>query len=116
MEVLRAEIAALPRVKTSRRATTVTVATDYRLGAYGIVIEAAKARRMSVATYIRRAAYAMACHDLGVPLSDALTRDPRVARETGVAFSDPEGTRFGEWEIARLYGEEVDREHGPATA
>jgi hypothetical protein len=92
-EVLRAEIAALPGRKGSRGTT---VAVDFRSGAYGALIAAAKARRMSVPAYIRRAAYAMAAHDLGIDVRDLFVRDPRVSRET----------KFGSWAITGLAGKD----------
>lgn len=99
---VRASVADLPR--TTDRATAVQV--DFLPGAHGIVIEAAKARRVAVASYIRRAALAMACHDLGIPFSDALERDARISNLMGAAIDDPDGVRFGAWEIERLLGEE----------
>jgi len=104
---LRAEIADLPDRKGGDRRGATKGTTDFMPGALGMVIKAAKGRRMSLAAYLRRSALAMACHDLGVPLSDALKFDPRVTRESGFAVDDPDGTQFGNWEIERLYGEEV---------
>lgn len=104
---LKAAIDALPARRVSQATDAIKSQTDFIFGAYGIVVEAARGRRLSVAAYIRRAAYAMACHDLGIPLSEALERDPRMARETGFAVADPDGTKFGRWEIAALVGEEV---------
>lgn len=105
---LLAAIAALPEARTSDRPEVIKAHTDFLPGAFGIVVEAAKDRKMSLAAYIRRAAYAMACHDLELPLSDAITRDPRVTRETGYPIDDPDGVKFGPWEIDSL--KEVDRE------
>lgn len=99
---LRASVADLPR--TTDRATAVQA--DFLPGAHGIIIEAAKARRVAVASYLRRAALAMACHDLGIPFSDALERDPRISNLMGAGIDDPEGIRFGAWEILRLVGED----------
>jgi hypothetical protein len=110
-ESLLAAIAALPERRTTDRPGTVKASTDFLPGAYGIVVEAAKGRRMSLAAYLRRAAYAMACHDLDLPLSDALSRDPRVTRESGFAVDDEEGVKFGPWERGSLKGVEdaIDR-------
>ena len=47
----------------------------------------------------------MAAHDLQIPLTHLLERDPRMARDTGFSVPDPDGTRFGFWEIERLVGE-----------
>lgn len=105
---LKAAIDALPRMRGGDNAETITTSTDFRVGSFNIVIEAARLRHMSVGGYLRRAAFAMACHDLALPLSDALARDPRVTRETGWAVADPEGTIFGPWEIERLVGEGDD--------
>ena len=105
---LKAAIAALPKTRGGENTETVGATTDFRVGTFSIVIEAAKARKMSVGGYLRRAAFAMACHDLGLPLSEALSRDPRITRDTGYAALDPEGTKFGPWEIERLVGETPD--------
>lgn len=104
-EVLRAEIAALPGKKRSG-GTVVTV--DFLPGAYGPVIAAAKARRMSVPAYVRRAAYAMAAHDLEIDVRELLARDPRVSRETNISIPDPDGTKFGSWVIIGLEGGRAD--------
>jgi hypothetical protein len=79
--------------------------TDLLPGALGLVQEAARVRRLSTAAYLRRCALAMACHDLDIPFSDALARDSRLSRETGFAVDDPDGTKFGRWEIERLVGD-----------
>lgn len=107
-EMLLAEIAAIPARRTTMADDAIKVQVDFLDTAHGIVAIAARMRRMSVAAFIRRAAYAMACHDLDIPLSDALTRDPRVARENGFPVSDPEGRIFGRWEIEKLVGEEAE--------
>lgn len=104
-ETLKAAIAGLPRSGSGRG---VGVTTDFLPGAIGMVHEAARARRMTSAAYMRRAALAFAAHDLGLPLSDALERDPRVTRETGFSVRDPEGTKFGHWEIEGLVDEPRD--------
>lgn len=115
-DTLRAEIAALPTRRASDPPNAAAVSVDMLLPAYSVVIEAAKARRMSIPAFVRRAAYAMAAHDLDIDLVAVLARDPRLTRDTGFAIVDPDGTKLGVWEIARLFGEEVDREHGPGTA
>lgn len=109
---LLAAIAALPASQGGTRRNAVPVTADFLPGAAGLVQQAAKERRMSTVAYLRRAALAMACHDLEMPLSEALQRDPRVTRDTGYAVLDPEGVKFGRWEIERLVGDDVD---GPAT-
>lgn len=101
---LEADIDALPRTRRSERVNAVRMDVDFLLAPYSIIRAAAHERRLSVTAYVRRATYAMACHDLGIPLSEALTRDPRVARENGFGVDDPEGTIFGSWEIERLRG------------
>jgi hypothetical protein len=105
---LKAAINALPGVRGGDNPDTIQASTDFRTGSYTLVIEAARLRKMSVGGYLRRAAFAMACHDLGLPLSEALSRDPRATRENGFAAQDPEGTIFGLWEIERLIGEVDD--------
>jgi len=99
---LMAAIDALPVTKGKLRGDLIPASTDFRRGAFGIVIQAARERRMSVGAFMRRAAYAFACHDLEIPLSEALTLDPRVTRETGFALEDPDGVKFGPWEIESL--------------
>lgn len=115
-ETLRAEIAALPARKTSDPAMSTAISVDMLRPAYAIVIEAAKARRMSVPAYIRRAAYAFAAHDLEIDLLDVLARDPRLTRDSGFPIVDPEGTKLGVWKIAGLTGEGVDGEHSGESA
>lgn len=105
---LMAEIDALPRSRSNRRADVVPIQTDARMGAYSVIVEAAKRRRLSAAAFVRRAAFAMAAHDLGLPLSEVLEIDSRMTRENGFAVDDPDGTKFGPWEIAALVGEASD--------
>lgn len=105
-ESVLAAIAALPERRESKVPTAEKVATDFDGGGYGIIVEAAKIRRLSLSAYLRRSAYAMACHDLDIPFSVAMARDSRVSRDTGVPFPDPDGTRFGVWEIEGLVGED----------
>lgn len=112
---VHAAINALPERRTSKRPDSVKAQTDFLLAPYGAVVLASQARKMSLAAYVRRATYAMAAHDLGLPLSDLLERDPRVTRETGFAIDDPDGVKFGHWEIERLIGEaDHDSDHGTA--
>lgn len=101
---LQADIDALPTVEDKRR-RGIPMNTDALPAAHSVVVEAARSRKMSLSAYVRRAAYAMACRDLGLPLAEVLERDPRVSRDTGLALSDPTGTRFGRWEIERLVGD-----------
>lgn len=104
---IKARINALPAKKGGDAPNLISASVDFRPPTYGMVIEAAKARRMSVPAYIRRAAYAFAARDLGLPLADALLRDPRVTRDTGFSVEDPQGVLFGPWEIEKLAGEDA---------
>lgn len=104
-KALQAEIADLPDIDSQRRSDTIGLEVDFIPGAYGTVREAAKIRRVSNIAFVRRAAYAMAAHDLGIPLMDIISRDPRMVRDTGQSMPDPELRRFGLWEIERLLGE-----------
>lgn len=113
-ERVRADVAALPARRVTDRPSSIKAQTDFLIGGYGLVLQAAKARRVSLPAYIRRAAYAMACCDLGIPLAEVLQRDPRMSRETGLSISDPQGDKFGPWEIEKLVGEEGDDESGTA--
>lgn len=100
-------LAELDAVPTSSDGTFLTQ-VDCLSSAHAMVVKAARARRMSTAAYMRRAAYAMAANDLGVPVTAVLERDPRVSRETGVVFQDPKGVRFGSWQILGLAGDPDD--------
>lgn len=102
---LLADIDALPATRRNRRRDIIPSDTDFLPRAYGVVLEAARVRRLSLAAYIRRAVYAMACHDLNLPLSEVLEIDPRMSRETGFPVDDPEGRKFGPWEIEKLKGQ-----------
>lgn len=104
--IVRADVAALPPRRGGDDAETTKLNTDLRLGAFSIVREAARLRRISIPAFVRRAALAMACYDLGLPFSDALREDPRVTNLNGFPIDDAAGTRFGVWEIAALNGEE----------
>lgn len=99
---LLADIDALPARRTSRKPGAVKAQTDFLDSAFDIVVQAALDRRVSIPAYLRRSAYAMACFDLEIPLSEVLARDPRMARNTGLSVPDPDGTRFGSWEIEKL--------------
>lgn len=105
---LLADIDALPRSASGGPRGSVQINTDIMIDAYSIIRAAAEDRRLNVSTYIRRAAMSLACHDLGLPVSEAISRDPRVVRDTGFRTTDPEGTKFGLWEIERLRGEDDD--------
>lgn len=102
---LIADIDALPGPRRNERAGAVRVDADFLLAPYSVIRQAARDRRMTTQSYVRRAAYAMACHDLGLPLLDVLAMDPRAARDNGFGVSDPDGSRFGLWEIEKLRGE-----------
>lgn len=102
-DIVRADVAALPRSSGGDEMTVTVMAPPSTMS---LLRQAARARRMSVSSYVRRSAYAMACHDLQIPFAEVLARDPRVARETNLGVLDPDGTAFGRWEIDRLVGEE----------
>lgn len=105
-KALQAEVEDLPDIGPQRRSDTLGVEVDFIPGAYGTVREAAKIRRVSLAAFVRRSAYAMAAHDLEIPLMDIISRDPRMVRDTGQSMPDPQLRRFGLWEIERLLGEQ----------
>lgn len=102
---LIADIDALPPPRRNERAGAVRIDADFLLAPFSVVRQAALDRRMTTQSYVRRSAYAMACHDLGLPLADILAMDPRAARSNGFGVSDPDGSRFGLWEIESLRGE-----------
>lgn len=104
-----ADVAALPaRTASYDHPDAIAVPVDFLMGPHGMLLGAARRRRVSVVAYVRRAAYAMVAHDLGIPLTELTLRDPRMSRETGFGVRDPEATKFGEWEIASLVGEGDD--------
>lgn len=108
-DVVRADVNSMPPSVSDRNGLN-KITTDFRFAAYGIIAGAARMRRMSLASYLRRAGLAMAAYDLGIELKALLEIDPRVARETGFVVSDPDGTLFGRWEIRAL---ETDEEEAP---
>lgn len=75
-----------------------------------LVGRAARGRRMTVESYLRRAAYAMAAHDLDIPVTDILEIDPSVTRRESVVVQDADGSRFGSWEIEGLVEDESSTE------
>lgn len=103
-EALEADIADLPIRRRDRRGIVTDHETDFLQGPYSAIIAAAKQRRMSIPAYLRRAAYALAAADLGIPVLDLIARDPRCARDTGLRVDDPAGVKFGSWEV-RLVSE-----------
>lgn len=105
-DIARADIDALPQSRRPREADLVKASTDFRLGAVSAVQQAAAARGVTLSAFIRRAAYAMAAHDLGIGITELTSRDDRMANASGVSMPDPRGDRFGEWEIERLRGED----------
>lgn len=107
-DIVRADIAALPDRRGTEDAEATKVTADLLPGAYSIIREAAKVRRVSLSAYVRRAVLALACYDLGLPYSDAMRADSRITNMSGFPISDPDGTRFGAWEIAALKEGEPD--------
>lgn len=106
---LLAAIAGLPQSRSGDKPGSTKVTFDTMDAAYSVVLQAAKARRMSVAAYARRAAMAMAAHDLHLPLTEVVERDPRISRENGFTLDVPlDKPTFGLWEIERLIGEEPE--------
>lgn len=97
-------IANLPSSGHDKSGMNARVEVDFLIAPYSIVREAARSRKLTTAAYVRRAAYAMACHDLGLPIVEATSRDPRMTRHTGFMIDDPEAVKFGPWEIEKLRG------------
>lgn len=104
-ESMKAQINSLPTAASASRPEAVDIRLDVLPGAYGAILQAASARRVTVASFMRRAALAMAAHDLEIPLRELVERDPRMARDINMGVDDPTGRRFGAWEIAELYPE-----------
>jgi hypothetical protein len=96
---LLADIDALPTSRRGDRPGVVRQEVDFVLAAYSAVRAAAALRRLSVSAFVRRAAYALAAADLGLPVTDLTKRDPRVARENGFAVDDPDASTFGSWDV-----------------
>lgn len=101
---LRANVADLPEQRARPRPEAVAMSPDFLPGAYGAIVKAANARKLSPTSYVRRAALALAAFDLDIPLTDLLARDPRMSRQTGFGVDDPDGVKFGPWEIDGLSG------------
>ena len=101
-ESLIADVDALPVRRRDRRGVTTDHEVDFLQGPYSAIVRAARARRMSVPAFLRRAAYAVAAADLGIPVHDLIARDPRCARDTGLRIDDPDGVKFGPWEYRRV--------------
>ena len=104
IDSMLASVNELPEPRGTRPKNAFTVSADFLPGASGAILKAAAARRLSPTSYVRRAALALAAHDLGIPLTEILQRDPRMARPTGHPVPDPHGDRFGPWCITGLTG------------
>lgn len=102
LESILADVAALPE---SAERSDVTQGTTMAPEVHKMLVKRARERRISPASYVRRATMAMLAVDLGIPFSDLLALDPRMTRETGYAVTDPDGTAFGPWEIESLVPE-----------
>jgi hypothetical protein len=110
-EAVKASIAALPASHASAE-RRVTIAMPPEV--YARLLRAATQRRMSVTAYVRRSAYAMMAHDLGIRVADIFEVDPTVGRDSGGPVPDADGSRFGSWVIVSLDGEEVQDGESPA--
>jgi hypothetical protein len=102
LEAIEADIADLPVRTRDRRGIVNDHEVDFLPGAYSAIKAAAKRRRLSIPAFIRRAAYAVAAMDLDIPVGELLARDPRCTRDTGLRVDDPQGIRFGSWEVRRV--------------
>lgn len=100
-ESLIADIESLPTASKGR-GLRVPERIIFDMAAYSAVLQAARDRRLSVDSFIRRSALAMAAFDLDIPVVDLLQRDPRIQRENGAVMKDANGTRFGSWDIESL--------------
>lgn len=103
---LLAAIGALPATRDNRGRDTVPVSAGMPLPTLSIVRQAARERRLTLSSYVKRAAYAFAAYDLGIPVTEVLGMDPRVTRETGHSLDDADGSRFGAWQVENLLGKE----------
>lgn len=102
---MMAQVNSLPTSRVSRHEHAIPINLDVFPGAYGAIMQAAKTRRISVASYVRRAALALAAHDLNLSLRELVEVDPRMHRDTNMPIDDPDGRRFGAWEIESLFPE-----------
>ncbi len=97
--IVRADVDAIrPDSDSGKTSTNIEMHTP----AHQIVERAAQARRMTTASYMRRAAMAFAAYDAGIDVLELFAMEPRVTRETGTGMVDPEGTGFGDWRIKKL--------------
>lgn len=70
-----------------------------------IINRAARARNLSVTAYIRRAAVAVACADLGIDWDSAMADEPGFGlygERPGRAVIRPDGRGFGPWWVTGL--------------
>ena len=92
-----ADILSLPEDAEMQRPFRVTMLEP----AAELVEQAAEARNLQVPTFLRRAGFAVAAHDLGISVRELTQLDPRINRKN-LVFRDPAGGRFGNWEIVRM--------------
>ncbi len=103
----------LDRIEASRvnKRPSRMISVNWNETLYGIVKQAAEARGISLSAYVRRAAAAMACYDLGLDFYTVM-KDERGTRGYGqrggradeIAESS-QGRGFGLWEIQELADE-----------
>lgn len=99
---VKAAIAALP---TSKKPDVRHVSLEIPDSVWSYVHKAAVSREIQPGSYLRRAAYAMLAYDLGIPVTELFERDPGVTRYTGAKIQDPQGTKFGSWQIEEAQGD-----------
>lgn len=105
-DVVKADVESLPTAKARSAGGALQITSDMMPGVHRLLVKAAMDRRLSLSAYVRRATMAMIAQDLGRPLAELVTMDPRMSRETGYPIRDDDGTAFGVWEIAALVQEE----------
>lgn len=81
-----------------------TVGVNFPPAWQQLLIDAATARNMSLASFVRRAAMAFVVADLGLDWERVMELEPRI-RKLGDYTSDPERARgfgYGQWKIVDL--------------
>lgn len=97
-ETVKATINAMPpTVSSTKDAHMINVRVP--MAVLEALAEAAKGRRLSLNAFLKRSAYAMAAHDLGISVAEFLNADEYVSRDTGAPVKDLSGVTFGPWGI-----------------
>lgn len=94
-----------PKPSAGSRNRRRTISTNFAPSLYLVVQSAARARGISMAAYIRRAAVAFAVYDGGLSWDETMADEAPVKAFAVDALPDPEtsgGRGFGAWLIGKL--------------